>query len=126
MPSLAEHIVESRTVPAGLLPAAQAVANQLARDTYVWNNLPDDQQATRPPVLHAYQYELLDDSSCLAFYATEQDLDTAGKPVVRLKAFPSLELASVWTPRDEYAGWRHTSPVDVPGGDSDYTIGSGQ
>ena len=126
MASIAENIVESRTVPAGLLPAAQAVANQLARDTYVWNNLPDDQQATRPPVLHAYQYELLGDGSCLAFYATEQDLDAAGHPVVRLKAFPSLEQASAWTPRDEYAGWRHTSPVDVPGGDSDYTIGGGQ
>ena len=124
MASIAENIVESRTVPAGLLAAAQAVANQLVRDTYVWNNLPD--QAGRPPVLHAYQYELLDDSSCLAFYATEQDIDTAGHPVVRLKAFPSLELAGMWTPRDEYAGWRHTSPVTIPGGDSDYTIGSGQ
>jgi hypothetical protein len=123
LPSLAENIVESRTVPAGLLPAAQAVANQLARDTHMWNNLPE--QDGRPQVLHAYQYEQLDDGSVLAFYAIDQDMD-GGHPVIRLKAFPTLEQASAWMPRDEYAGWRHTTPVTAPTGDSDYTIGSGQ
>ena len=126
MASIAENIVESRTVPADLLPAAQNVANQLARDTHLFNNLPEDEQAVRPAVLHAYQYEQLDDDSVVAFYTTETDVDESGHPVVRLKAFPTLAEASAWSPRDEYAGWRHTSKVTAPTGDSTYTIGGGQ
>ena len=133
MASIAEHIVETGSLPDGLIPAAQGVANQLVETIAIhdWvESLPEDDQrrieTVRPNVIHSYVYEKLDDGSVLAIYATEDDVAADGIPLVRLKAFPSRELAGMWTPRDEYAGWRHTSPVTIPGGDSDYTIGSGQ
>jgi len=45
--------------------------------------------------LHAYRYEVQDDGSCLAIYAN----DASGE--IKMKAFPDIETASLWSPRDE-------------------------
>lgn len=45
--------------------------------------------------LHAYRYELCGDDSVIAIYANDPE------GTIKLKAFPSLEEASLWSPRDE-------------------------
>jgi hypothetical protein len=45
--------------------------------------------------LHAYRYEPQEDGSCIAFWAN----DPSG--TVKKAWFPSLAIASEWSPRDE-------------------------
>lgn len=109
-----------------IVEAGREVANTLARSVVAWAAVNDpDELAKRPDVLHAYRYEILGDGSVAAVYAIDPDIQD-GVPSVKVKVFPTMELASQWTPRDEYAGWRHTSPVDAPAGDVEFTFGGGQ
>ncbi len=47
--------------------------------------------------LHAYRYIALDDGSVLAIFANDPSGD------VKFKAFPSMDEAQEWSPRDERA-----------------------
>jgi hypothetical protein len=122
MPTLAEKAVtqveEEGTAPRRLLEAAQGVANQLTHYVDVHDRveqLPEDDPArietVRPNVIHSYVYEALKDGSAVCIYAMDQDTED-GVPLVRFKAFPSLEEASLWDPRLVY-GW--VKGPDAPG-----------
>lgn len=47
--------------------------------------------------LHAYRYEEQSDGSVVALYINSPDL------AVKMKAFPNIETASLWSPREERA-----------------------
>lgn len=126
MGSAAETLVASGELPDVLYPAAEAVANQLARDLAVWATITDEGElARRPVMIHAYRYEVLADGSVVALYALESGVRESG-PVVLAKAFPDMAAASRWTPRNEYAGWRHEAPGAAPPDGTTFTFGGGQ
>ena len=118
---LAHDIAESGTLPAALNDAARDVANTVARMVQLHAEHPADQ---RPDVIHAYRFEEMRDGSVVAIYATE--LGGVAPVTIELRAFDSLQDASRWTPRNEYAGWTHGAPAKAPGevaGDVEFVVG---
>lgn len=93
--TLAESFERARVVPGSLIHAAQEVSSVCRKGHADAEIHPVLARKRLTHGLHAFRYEVLEDGSCVALWANDP------KGTVRIKAFPSLQEASLWTPRSE-------------------------
>lgn len=93
--TLAESFERAKVVPGSLIHAAQEVSIVCRKGHADAEVIPALARKRVTHGLHAFRYEVLEDGSCVALWAN----DPAG--TVKIKAFSSLQEASLWTPREE-------------------------
>jgi hypothetical protein len=96
----AESITTEVQLPVELYPAMEEVREVCKRNFVLLETAPEETKEKLEFIhehhgLHAYRYIQMSDGSILALWANDPSGD------IKFKAFPNMDEATVWSPRDE-------------------------